>query len=1313
MISRKILLVIFSIAYISYSHPTLSSDIVTDPLPSYTKKVLSPEIEEINPQASSWVGSLFKDIKEKLTFLLKGSSSSQTPRKENQASSWEKDWAHITNHLTTLNYQHLKEFFDYLSYELAEDSSSNNFHQSFEKSGRLVAKFYHLMNQNNVNESNLIHFKQELANFYRVLRKSSLAKQIHNESLRVEFQFAQDFDEEFDPHAFRLDIFQEGALLSQCLEEVSELEYKRENLKYVKSSLVRLYKNMNGGSLTEDSYAALNSLGIKFKNHSTRKYSLGRYAEGIGLLTLILSHGAITAAAALSPGSLITACSGPGDAYKDCASSHFLLGTALNSPELISLASNPYYQQATNSTLFNSNKAAALPEILNLISGLNNTGYYAQLSTYVVGSIPDGNATRLNFTPDTPYYSITYTPFNSTYSYFRAYEYQGLNNATLYADTSTPRNLNPFYIDTLPNHEYWVFTAMYNTTLGLTTTVARPLGSNPTLLWQRALTRNSTQNQIRPAYFTPQVISTNRPQRAIEETGNTYDQLISSYNGTIGATSCGGDQTIKQTLITLGGSLHNDLLTCFNQQSMEPLSCRNILSSYNSVYTRLTYFFIDQLNGSSILYKKVVDGSNVTDCEYQALSAQQTSSSCASYVWNPNLTTPTHTGATLEQPFSSQQGSLLQGRVYKVAEFFFPSSPVDGFIVSLSQDLTSASIPSYYAYCRSINPTPSPIPGGSSSSSSDSAVIGAAVGGSVGGVAALACLTTGAVIAGVKYHKHNKKKAFEEEDDDLEMDNRSPHIVSQDAFNAKGEGLEDARLRVKGAMHGLRYGLYFTVDRHEAREIKAQTGLKIIVPKDEEEIPFHLGAGNFGRVIIAKEEGTGQFRAMKIVAGTKNVKASLREGKLQARLGQKEGVLPLLEYLHFAPTGKNKKQMKQLLAATFGSPTIQGEDMTTQDLLLQVTPLAALGNGETFQKNLAEISNKKLKDQLLTHVALSLLTGLKNMHDDGVSHLDIKPSNILVHTDGTVYVSDFGCALQKDNLRGGIGDFRYYSKERIGHSRSLMYRKGHEFAEMEMFPYYSGKAADAFAAGLTLLEIAINKYPLGVATSVMHMLNERDSDYFKSHLEDAFEEVSKNLTILPVLKGLLQTKAKKRLSTLKAYEELLKLKPKASPKELFDDLRRALLEKERSAKSKAINTGPASSSSTSYAYENKLPSHQHDEKELASIYENKLPSEQVYGEEIPSLYKELAQDYSEGSDLKSSNYSDKADDVYSVPRLSSFNDNDELASSNESEEGEDVYSMPKLSPFNDNKGGEAPYEEPELSAFDEDSYAYATPKFKP
>src|SRR3546814_318712 len=208
------------------------------------------------------------------------------------------------------------------------------------------------------------------------------------------------------------------------------------------------------------------------------------------------------------------------------------------------------------------------------------------------------------------------------------------------------------------------------------------------------------------------------------------------------------------------------------------------------------------------------------------------------------------------------------------------------------------------------------------------------------------------------------------------------------------------------------------------------------------------------------------------------------------------------------------------------------------------------------------------------------------MHDDGISHLDVKPTNVLVHTDGTVYVSDFGCALQKDNLKGGLGDFAYFSPDRMAHCRYAMDRKGHTFEATEMASYFSGKAADAFAAGITLLEIANNKYPFSFEKNVIEMLNVRDSDYFEDRIEDAYEKIEKNfknLTILPVLKGLLESKPRKRWTTLKAQEELLRLKPKSSPKELFADFMKALSEKEtHPAKKEAVNTNiaPASSSAT-------------------------------------------------------------------------------------------------------------------------------------
>ena len=43
-----------------------------------------------------------------------------------------------------------------------------------------------------------------------------------------------------------------------------------------------------------------------------------------------------------------------------------------------------------------------------------------------------------------------------------------------------------------------------------------------------------------------------------------------------------------------------------------------------------------------------------------------------------------------------------------------------------------------------------------------------------------------------------------------------------------------------------------------------------------------------------------------------------------------------------------------------------------------------------------------------------ILEGLSYLHDNKVIHKDIKGANILVDSDGTVRLADFGCSMQID-----------------------------------------------------------------------------------------------------------------------------------------------------------------------------------------------------------------------------------------------------------------------------------------------------------
>jgi serine/threonine protein kinase len=44
--------------------------------------------------------------------------------------------------------------------------------------------------------------------------------------------------------------------------------------------------------------------------------------------------------------------------------------------------------------------------------------------------------------------------------------------------------------------------------------------------------------------------------------------------------------------------------------------------------------------------------------------------------------------------------------------------------------------------------------------------------------------------------------------------------------------------------------------------------------------------------------------------------------------------------------------------------------------------------------------------------------GLRCMHAQGIVHLDLKPSNLLLGSDGRIKISDLGIAVHLDDVRG-------------------------------------------------------------------------------------------------------------------------------------------------------------------------------------------------------------------------------------------------------------------------------------------------------
>ncbi|MBO5936653.1 MAG: Stk1 family PASTA domain-containing Ser/Thr kinase [Clostridia bacterium] len=109
-----------------------------------------------------------------------------------------------------------------------------------------------------------------------------------------------------------------------------------------------------------------------------------------------------------------------------------------------------------------------------------------------------------------------------------------------------------------------------------------------------------------------------------------------------------------------------------------------------------------------------------------------------------------------------------------------------------------------------------------------------------------------------------------------------------------------------------------------------------------------------------------------------------------------------------------------------------------------------------------------------------ILRALKHAHDKGIVHRDIKPQNILLISDGTIKVTDFGIARISENATrtmtdGAIGSVHYISPEQAKGS-------------------ITDSRTDLYAAGVILYEMLTGKLPFqsdnAVSVALMQLQND-------------------------------------------------------------------------------------------------------------------------------------------------------------------------------------------------------------------------------
>ena len=167
-----------------------------------------------------------------------------------------------------------------------------------------------------------------------------------------------------------------------------------------------------------------------------------------------------------------------------------------------------------------------------------------------------------------------------------------------------------------------------------------------------------------------------------------------------------------------------------------------------------------------------------------------------------------------------------------------------------------------------------------------------------------------------------------------------------------------------------------------------------------------IGAGGMGTVYVGKHEQSGQIAAIKTLPPS-----LARDNGFVLRFNREIEALKLLNHPN--------------VVKFYDSGT---DDEETYYYAMEYV------EGETLSNRLRRDRRIPWKDAI--QLAVQVCLGLKHAHDVGVVHRDLKPSNLLIASDGTVKITDFGVAqvFAADQLTitgAVIGTAEFMSPEQV------------------------------------------------------------------------------------------------------------------------------------------------------------------------------------------------------------------------------------------------------------------------------------------
>lgn len=221
------------------------------------------------------------------------------------------------------------------------------------------------------------------------------------------------------------------------------------------------------------------------------------------------------------------------------------------------------------------------------------------------------------------------------------------------------------------------------------------------------------------------------------------------------------------------------------------------------------------------------------------------------------------------------------------------------------------------------------------------------------------------------------------------------------------------------------------------------SGKSFEISTNDMEVMGELGRGNYGTVTKALHKPT------KIILAMKEVKLALDDAKLRQ-------IAMELDILH--------KCESPFIVDFFGAFFIEGAVYMC---------IEYMDGGSLDQIYLGGIEEKKL-----AYITECVVHGLKDLKDNhNIIHRDVKPTNILVNTQGKVKLCDFGVSgnLVASKANTNIGCQSYMPPERIT-------------SDLNHDTSYTVQS-DVWSLGITIIETGLGKFPYPRADSIMDQLN--------------------------------------------------------------------------------------------------------------------------------------------------------------------------------------------------------------------------------